>query len=437
MSLKEAVSQAVTSNPRVEAARASHRATEYVLDQAKGRFLPEIDLRAEYGKQKIDRPEGLGPDVNNIWRNPRQVTVSFKQVLFDGFDRAYDLYRSQARVSSASYKILARSETIALNTVEAYIDVRRHHDLLALARENVKRHQRLYDIIKASFDGGKASIGDVHQTEERIEAANALVSQISIALESAKAKFRNAVGAEPAGLQRVAYASGLPYNRDEIFSLAVSKNPRIRASLADIDVAGYDKDQFKSSLYPQLSVEGSATRGEDLQGTPKRSDDARAMLVLTWKLFDGGVRFNRTMELNERENEKYAEHDALLRDLKQEIEISWARYSIGSSQVASLRRQVDQNEKIITTYQDEYSAGRRSLLDVLDAENTSFSSKFELSNTYSLHLYSSYELLAQMGILLEQLGITPPTYVEYQNNVLPGLAPVRNRRSFSIPPLSE
>ncbi|MEC9343715.1 MAG: TolC family outer membrane protein [Pseudomonadota bacterium] len=437
MSLQEAVSEAVTSNPRVEAARASHRATEHVLRQSMGRFLPEINLRAEYGKQKIDRPEGLGPEVNNVWREPRQYTLSFKQVLFDGFDRAYDYYRSQARVSSASYKILARSEAIALESIEAYIDVRRHLELSELARENVRRHERLYETIKASFDGGKASIGDVHQTEERIEAAKSLVAQIAIALESAKAKFRNAVGLEPEGLQRVGYATGLPGSSREVFEYAVANNPRIRASQADVDVAGYDKQQFKSSLYPQLSVEGSTTKGEHLQGTPDRNDEMRAMLVLSWKLFDGGVRINRTLELSEREYEKVADHDAMLRDLRQDIETSWARYSIGASQVAALRRQVEQNEKLITTYLDEYNAGRRSLLDVLDAENTSFSSKFELSNVYSLQLYSSYQLIAQMGVLLDRLGIVPPAQVEYYNSTLPGVAPVRNNRSFTIPPLGD
>ncbi len=437
MSLKEAVSLAVSTNPNVEAARASRRATEYVLDQAKGRFLPEVDLRAEYGKQKIDRPQGLGPDVNNVWRNNRQVTIGFKQVLFDGFDRAYDLYRSQARITSASHKIMARSEGTALNTVEAYIDVRRHLNLLDLARENYRRHNRLYDLIKANYEGGKSVLSDLQQTEERLEAAKSLIAQITIALETAKAKFRNAVGVDPQGLQTVGYAIGIPQSSNAVLQLAVENNPRILASEAEIDVAAYDKKQFESSLYPQLSVEGSATRGEDLQGTPGRNDELRAMFVLSWKVFDGGVRFNRAMELGERKYEQIANHEALVRDLRQEIETSWARYSIGAQQVAAIRSQVAKNEKLVENYLNEYNAGRRSLLDVLDTENTSFGSKFELSNVYALHLYSSYQLLAQMGLLLDRLGIAAPTYVGNFVEPLPALEPSRSYKSFSIPPLSE
>jgi len=437
MSLKEAVEQAVSTNPRIEAARANRRATEHVVDQAIGRFLPEVDLRGEYGKQKIDRPEGLGPEVNNVWRKPRQVTLSFRQVLFDGFDRAYDLYRSQARVSSASQKVLARSEQIGLATVEAYIDVRRHEELLALALDNIRRHERLAVLIRANFDGGRASIGDVQQTDERIQAAKSLATQIQISLETAKAKFRNAVGSDPVRLQTVGYAPGAPGSSREALDIAVVTNPRVLASAADIEVAGFDKKQFESTLYPQLSLEGSATRGEDLQGTPGRNDELRAMVVLTWKLYDGGQRTSRVMELSERQYEQIAEHDALLRDLRQEIETAWARFSLGGAQVAALRRQVAENEQLIVTYLDEFNAGRRSLLDLLDAENSSFSSKFELSNVYSLQLFSSYELIAQMGLLLDRLGIAAPLVAGDYNDTSPSLAPAGIYKDFSIPPLGD
>ena len=98
MSLKQAVAHAVLHNPKIDAAQAGQRASEYVLDQAKGRLYPEVDLYADVGAQRVDRPEGLGPAVNDTWRNRRQVTLSVRQILFDGFDRANDIYRSQARI---------------------------------------------------------------------------------------------------------------------------------------------------------------------------------------------------------------------------------------------------------------------------------------------------------------------------------------------------
>jgi outer membrane protein, adhesin transport system len=435
MSLREAVEVAVNTNPRVEAAQANQRATEYVLDQATGRLFPEIDLFADYGKQRIDRPLGLGPDVNNMWLERRQVTARIRQVVFDGFDRAYDIYRSQARVTAATQKVVARSEAVGLNAVEAYLDVRRHQELLALAYDNVERHKKLAEIIRANFTGGNAPLGDLEQTEERLQAAEAFVAQIRIALDSARAKFRNAVGAPPESLGHVPYGSPIPPTSEAVFETALTRNPLVQAGESEIHVAGYDTEQFKSTLYPQVSLEGSATRGENLEGTPGRNDELKGMVVLSWKVFDGGVRLGRVRELSERHNERIAEQAVLLRDLRQDIEIAWARLTQGRAEVEAVRQQVEQNDKLVKTYLDEYNANRRSLLDLLDAENASFASKFELSNISALHVYSTYQLLAHMGLLLDSLDVVAPAFAVAFPEPLPGFAPNSGLGAFAIPAL--
>lgn len=435
-SLKHAISTALATNPRIEAAAASHRATEYVLKQAQGRFLPEIDLNADIGKEKIDRPEGLGPLVNDRWRRRKQGTISIRQVLFDGWDRANDVYRSQARISAASYKILARSELLALNVVEAYLDVVRHRDLLGLSKRNVSRHRTLLGLIKERFNAGKAPIGDVEQTIERLEAAKALVAQIRIALDTAQAKYRDAVGEKPGKLHKVKAAPGIPKNVKFAVQSALSNNPRIQAAGAEIDVAQYDKEQFRSSLYPQITLEGTATHGENLGGTPGPNEELRGMVVLTWKLFDGGVRINRDFELAERHAEKMAEQKILAREIVREVEIAWSRHVHGRSQVSSLVKQVRQNQRVLETYKDEYDANRRSLLDLLDAENANFGSRFSLSNVKALQLFAGYQILAQSGILLEKLGIQAP-HNTYAIEAAPQVEGLYNSgfNNFTIPPL--
>jgi adhesin transport system outer membrane protein len=436
-SLQEAVQQAVQTNPRIDAAQANRRASEYGFKQAKGRFLPEVQVYADVGPQKIDRPEGLGPDVNNRWQDRRQATVSIRQYLFDGWDRANDYYRTQAGISAASFRVMVRSEAVGLNSVEAYIDVIRHRDLLALADDNVRRHQALLRIIQERYDGGRSPIGDLQQTIERVEAAKALVAQIKVASETAKAKYKNAVGLAPQKLQAVSYASGIPKKVAEVTNRAVHNNPRVKEAVAETEISYYDKEQFRSTLYPQLYLEGNATRGEDVDGTPGRNDELGARVVLSWKLFDGGVRRNRTAELGERYSEKVAEQMILLRDLTQEVEISWARLVDGRAEVEAIRREVVENTKVVASYQDEYNANKRSLLDVLDAENAKFASQFELSNVTALHVFSSYELLAQMGVLLATLGVQAPDIPEAPSKPLPALLSSPAKSQFDIPPLTQ
>ncbi len=435
-SLVDAIRVAIATNPRIEAALANRRATEFVLKQAQGRFLPEVDLKADIGKERINRPEGIGPLVNDRWRRRKQATLTVRQILFDGWDRANDVYRSQARISAASYRILARTELLGLSVVEAYIDVLRHRNLIALAKRNVSRHNKLLKLIRQRFEGGGAPIGDVEQTIERVEGAKALVAQIQIALETSKAKYRNAVGEKPGRLKQVKTAPGIPISVEKAINKGISNNPRIQAAAAEIDVADFDKKQFRSSFFPKVTLEGNAVYGENLGGTPGRNEELRGMVVLTWKLLDGGIRRNREFEFSERYAEKIAEQKILARQIVLEIESAWGRTIYGRAQVAALRKQVRQNKKVLDTYQDEYDANKRSLLDLLDAENSSFGSQFTLSNARALYLFSGYQILAQTGTLLNNLGIEAPDNVAVIEapSSIKGLynLPVN---SFNIPPL--
>lgn len=435
--LSEAVQQAVLTNPKIDAAQANRRANEYSFKQAKGRFLPEVELGADIGQQKIDRPNGLGPDVNDTWQDRRQANISIRQVLFDGWDRANDIYRSQANISAASFKVMVRSEAVGLNSVEAYIDVVRHNELLALAEDNVRRHQALLKIIQERYDGGRSPIGDLEQTIERVESAKALVARIKVARETAKAKYKNAVGVPASNLKPVKYATGIPKSVAEVTDRAIRNNPRVKEAVAESQVAYFDQQQFKSTLYPQIFLEGAATRGENIDGTPGRNDELEAMVTLRWKLFDGGVRRNRTAELGERHSEKLAEQMILVRQLTEEAETAWARLVDGRAEVTAIKTEVAQNIKVVATYRDEYNANKRSLLDVLDAENARFSSQFELSNVISVHIFSSYELLAQMGVLLKTLGVRAQDIPDVPSNPLPTLLRGPSQQEFDIPALSQ
>ena len=361
--------------------------------------------------------------------------MTISQVLFDGFDRINDLYRSRARISAASHKILARSEAVALSSIEAYIDVVRHDRLIRLGRQNVQRHRDLLKLVQARVEGGKNTEGDLRQTRERLEAALALLSQIRSARDIASAKFKNAVGVAPRGLRR-APLPRLPFNSSgSAVDTAMVSNPRLAAIKDEIDAASFQTGQARSGFYPLVTLEGAGSRGDDLDGTSGRSDEFSAQIRFSWKVFDGLVQLRRVEELTEREYVKIAERDALLRELVQEIEISWSRIVEGRQQVAAKSRQLVETEKVVAAYREEYEADRRSLLDVLDAENTRFAIEFELSNVRSIRAFAAYQILGHAGVLLEHLGINRPLGGERPSTGVHSSSYASPIKSFVIPPL--
>lgn len=68
-------------------------------------------------------------------------------MVFDGFATSSEVGRQQANVNSRAYALLGTSERTALDVAQVYTDVLRRQEMVRLAEENLKNHQRVYDQI--------------------------------------------------------------------------------------------------------------------------------------------------------------------------------------------------------------------------------------------------------------------------------------------------
>jgi adhesin transport system outer membrane protein len=410
LTLIEAVRHTVETHPSIDAATANRKASGFQLRQAQGRLLPTLDAQGDAGGQYIDQPQGLDPEDNAEWFFRRQGGLTLRQMVFDGFDRSNDIYKNAARLDAAALRVLERSEIEALNAIEAYIDLYRHMRLIRISKANVARHQEILGLVRQLVEGGKSPESDVTQTRERLAAARAVHAQVQQAFLEAEAKFRQVIGLEPHKLQPAHYPKGLPGSRQSAVSIAVGRNPTLKALDADIDVAEFEREQSKSQYWPQVSLEGSANWGEDLDGTPGKKEEYNGRVVLSWNLFNGFITTNRVRELNQRLGQAQFEYDARARDIIAAVERAHAAYVMGGQRLAAQREQVRDNTQLVVSYQEEYRLSKRSLLDLLDAERAKFDSQFQLFSIEAVHIFSAFQLLASMGILLSTLGIEPSPY---------------------------
>jgi adhesin transport system outer membrane protein len=433
MSLREAVERAVRTNPSVTAAQASRRATTYELRQAQGRLLPQLSLEGDVGREKIDRPLSFAPDVNDVWRNRRQVAVTARQSIFDGLDRANDIYRQAARVDAAAWRVMARAEAIGLDTVEAYIDIMRQQDVLEVSRQSVQRHREILQTVRSLERGGRVPRSEVLQVEERLDGATSAVTRVQQSLAEARARFVRLVGATPAGrLQPVSSPSGIPMSREQALLLGPEANPAVAAADADAEAAKRQLDQSRSVFFPQVTLEGRAVTGEEVNGTPGPNRELMGRVVVTWTLFDGLINVNRHRELAERWGQAMAERDERLIAVREELERALAARTSNQQRVEIQRRQVATARRIVVAYEEEYRGGKRSLLDLLDAESSRFNEQIQLISSEAIVTFSGYRILASMGRLLASLRVEPPSEA---SAVQRELTQTRGPFATDLPPL--
>jgi adhesin transport system outer membrane protein len=408
LSLSQAVIHALNTHPEIGESVSERQATKYELLQSKGRMLPEVDLEADIRQQKTRSAVDIGTPGDDTWLKGDSVTLSARQILFDGWERHYAVYKDAARLDAASLRLLGRAETTSLDVVEAYIEVRRHIDALSLARRNVERHNEILARVRAQFEGGKVPLSDVNQIMSRVASAEAVVAVMQKNLLDAEAEFRHAVGLDPSGLEPVAWPGMVPGSRTEAIAMAVENNPSVRAVFADADAADHARKENIGSFLPEVSLEGLARQSDNIGGNPGFDDEYLGRVVLKWRVFDGMIRHNRQNELSERVAAARFRTEAQRREVAETTEKAWASLTTGRDRVTALESQASASEKVVAAFLEEYELSRRTLLEVLDAESLLFNAKVQLVGARSVRLFSAYQLLASAGRLLESLGLEPP-----------------------------
>src|SRR5438132_2747266 len=417
-SINDALREAAKSHPGVGEAAANRRATESEHRQTQCTVLPELGVEARYGPEKFDQSAAVVTGTalpvpiagNAAWRTGSQESVVVRQILFDGFASIHDIWRQSARVNAAAFRVKERTELIALDAAEAYIDVVRYLRLVALSDQNVATHEKIFSNVNSRFAGGRAGEGDLEQSRERVENAKAQRDEFRRSLEDARAKYRKVVGLEAFNLRFPGPLGGLPGSRDEALAVAIRFNPTILAAQADADAAKHAFRVTDGAFVPTLALEGRATRFDNtypyINGV--QHEDYSGRVVMSWDIFRGGQDVWKRSEAAERSVQATMAHARLQRDALESIDKAWNARTITRTRIADLVRQLQADRKTIAAFDKEYELGQRSLIDLLNAQNQYFNAAVSLTSARGVVVFADYQLLAAMGTLLEYLKAPPP-----------------------------
>jgi adhesin transport system outer membrane protein len=427
--IHDAIVQAVQSHPGVGEAAANRRATETELRQNQSTLLPQVRLEARGGwnrwNQRDATPPGPAGNAQRLWGDSQAVVV--RQLLFDGFTSINEIWRQASRVDAAAARVHERTELIALDAVNAYVEVTRFTRIVSVAETNVAEHRKILTNVRARFQGGRAGEGDLEQAQERVAAAEAQLAQYRRNLDEARAMYRSAVGLEPFNLRSPSRLPRLPKSRDEALAIALTENPTIKAAKADADAARYAFRSTDGTLSPTVTLEGRADRNYNMNLVTGHTTNQSGMMVFSWDVFRGGQDSWRRTEMSERYIEQTQRYARLQREAFSSVDKAWGARTITNDQVAALQRQIDSDRKVISAYTKEYEIGNRSLIDLLNANNQLFGALVGLESARGVAVYADYQLLAFTGKLLAYAKTPAPfeaaPLAQKPLGILPGKLP--------------
>lgn len=403
------IQQALEAHPQVQAGVNSRLAADYQLKAAKGGYLPSIDLRGGYGREGTDSrsTRASGDHWQTLSRG--ESSLSLSQMVFDGFATSSEVGRQSAIVNSRAYGLLATSELIGLDAVQVYLEVLRRQELVRLAEENYRSHQRIYDQISLRAERGVGSTADRDQADARLAQAhnNLITEQTNLA--DARVNYYSVVGSEPADLYQPSSASiVLPSSLEEARQRMLENNPQLRSAESDIMATERQYDAAKSSFYPRFDVELSRSANNDIDGTPGHENEWQAMLRMRYNLFSGGSNKAELRARSYQVNEALDIRNNALRVLNEELGMAWNAVLNARAQLPVAEQYAAYSQRVREAYQQQFGLGERTLLDLLDSENELFSARRRLADVTFAGLYSQYRVKAGMGELLRSQGVVAP-----------------------------
>jgi len=413
MTLREALQIAMESNPEIGQSVENREAIEFELRQARGLYLPSIDLETSTGARHLEDDSRRSASIENDPLYPSDVGVTITQKLFDGGARRAEVERQAARVDSASFRVLERSETIGLQIVREYFEYILQQQIVDEAKRNVGVHQSILSDISSLISGGALTDADRQQASERLLSAKARLQEAQETLETVKISFNRLVGqplTKPSLPKSV--AAVLPASLETAIGIARANNPRIKAADADINVADAQVKAAKSNMLPEVFAEGRVRTGMDIDGSTGNTWDAQARIVARWNLYRGGIDIANEQEQSRRASEQRQVYHQAHREVEEAVRISWERRYRQYDLSRTLKAQAQMNDELVSSYREQLGVGQRSLLDVLGAQNARFNANVLAKTAQYAALFAEYRLLAATGQLLSTMQIKSPQQSE-------------------------
>jgi adhesin transport system outer membrane protein len=410
VTLEDSVRATLETNPEIGVVQANREAIDQELRQARALYLPSIDLRGAAGPEYTDSPttrNQRGDDTETLLRLESQITLS--QLLFDGFATQSEIARQISRIDSAAFRVQEAAEFVALDAIEAHLEILRNQDLVELARENLAEHQRILGLVRELEGQGASSIADVRQSEARIAAAETSLATAIGNLRDAEALYISVVGMQPEVLEEpLVPVAAVPESRETAAAKAAVNSPTVLIANADIDVAKAELRGSRAGYYPRFDLELGAAANRNVDGVEGRDVAAQALLVLRYNLFRGGADIAREREAFARLSEARQALGQVQRDAEEEARIAYNALTTARARIESLRAAVEAQRATRDVYAQQFDLGQRSLLDLLDAENELFVARSNLTTAQYTEIFGVYRVLAVIGDLLMTLDIDRP-----------------------------
>lgn len=381
LSVDQALALALETHPLIRSAESQFRAAQSELNGARWSRFPTVSIGAQ----------GSSGDV-------QQDTTTVDLPLWAGGRINAEIDLAKSRRDGTWYAVSDAQQTVMLETVSIFFEYFKSEKKLSIAIENVDEHQRLYEIIERRVEANTSPEVDAMLALARLQSAMSAEIQSKNRRNISESSLELLIDKPVASVQVLRQPEKLVIGIDQAVSRAISVSPKI--AMVQAEAAGFDASisSARSALYPQVSLgfQYGETHGGSLDGQV----DKQTFLSVQ---FQPGVGLSVASSVTAAKQRKQSALDTLeaeKRDLSRQIKSAWNEYASVSIQLEPSKKLVEATNSVVDSYLRQYAVGKKSWLDVLNAQREATQARNTLVDFEVLYLTSLYRL----KILLNEIN---------------------------------
>jgi outer membrane protein len=407
-SLIEALAAAYSSNPTLNAARASLRAVDEGVPQALAGYRPTISAAANIGTSTV-RSSSSG-----VWTGltPRGVSFSIEQPIFLGFRTKNGVKAAETAVLAGRQSLLATEQNVLLSAVQAYMNVLQAQAVLNLRSQNLDFLREQLRAAQDRLNVGEGTKTDVAQTQASLSQGQYNYDAALAEVNAAVATYEQIIGHKPKSLGAVrSIDSLLPKSADFGVAFAMKNHPAILAASYNVDVADYNVKILEGALLPTISVTGTASHSDESSAPGTWSDSASLVGRLSIPIYSGGEPSSKVRAAKETLGQRRIELDGANAQIRAAVVSAWGSLDAARAQMRAAQAQVDAQQLVLSGVIEERKVGQQTTLDVLNAQQDLLNAKVALVSAQTARVVAAYNLLSTVGRLTAAtLSLPAATY---------------------------
>jgi outer membrane protein len=317
-------------------------------------------------------------------------------------------------VRSERAHLISVEQSVLLSAATDYMNVVANQATLDLNINNEQVLRRQLEATQDRFRVGEVTRTDVAQAEAAYAAAIANRQQADGNLQISRSAFERDTGAVAGKLAPPNGVPELPTSRDESTGLAVNTNPDVISAQFAQAAAEDNVRLVRGQLLPTWTVNAGIQRMKEAGEPGQTVDDMSLTTQLTIPLYEGGAVYSQSRQAQQTVAQKRSLVDNARIVAVQLAAQSWEQLQYDRAQITSWLSQIKANEIALDGVQQEASVGSRTVLDILNAEQTLFQSRINLVTSQHDEVVAEFTLASALGRLTARQMNLPVAFYDVE-----------------------